>query len=64
MPKPERASSAWRKSGRSDPQACVEVRYVGDVVQVRDSKDPDGPILTFTRREWAAFVEGVRLLRT
>jgi len=31
----------------------------GGGVAVRDSKDPDGPILRFTAAEWAAFVEGV-----
>ena len=28
-------------------------------VILRDSKDPDGPVLTFTRTEWEAFLEGV-----
>jgi hypothetical protein len=27
---------------------------------VRDSKNPDGPVLTFTTREWKAFREGVK----
>jgi len=27
---------------------------------VRDSKDPAGPILRFTAREWAAFVGGAK----
>jgi hypothetical protein len=30
----------------------------GGQILVRDSKDPDGPILTFTRREFDAFVKG------
>jgi hypothetical protein len=29
-------------------------------VAVRDSKNPDGPALLFTRREWEAFLGGVR----
>lgn len=29
-------------------------------VLLRDSKDPDGTVLRFTRSEWDAFVEGVR----
>jgi hypothetical protein len=29
-------------------------------VQVRDSKDPDGPVLAFTRREWEAFLAGCK----
>lgn len=28
--------------------------------QVRDSKDPNGPVLTFSRDEWLAFIGGVR----
>jgi len=27
---------------------------------VRDSKDPDGPKLVFTRAEWVAFLGGVK----
>jgi len=27
---------------------------------VRDSKDPNGPILRFTREEWSAFVGGTK----
>jgi hypothetical protein len=54
------ASPGWFKSSRSNPGGCVEVRFIDDFVQVRDSKDPKGPILTFTDREWTAFLEGVR----
>lgn len=55
----------WRKSTRSNNSgACVEVatnlRDTQDAVLVRDSKVPDGPVLTFTSREWAAFLGGVR----
>lgn len=40
---------------------CVEVRGLsGDVIQVRDSKQPRGPVLGFTPAEWDAFVGGVR----
>jgi Domain of unknown function (DUF397) len=54
--------SAWRKSSASSSNAnCVEVRGQGDVVDVRDSKNPDGPVLSFGPDEWAAFVAGVKL---
>nr|WP_205862299.1 DUF397 domain-containing protein [Planosporangium thailandense] len=43
--------------------ACVEWAFSGDVVHLRDSKDPSGPRLTFTRDEWAAFLHGVRTTR-
>jgi Domain of unknown function (DUF397) len=32
-------------------------------VAVRDSKDPDGPKLTFTLDEWAAFTATVKQAR-
>lgn len=39
--------------------SCVEVRRVADVIEVRDSKDADGPVLRFTLEEWVAFISGV-----
>ena len=48
----------WRKSSYSGNNggACVEVaRNLPGVVAVRDSKDPHGPALIFTRADWAAF---------
>lgn len=53
----------WRKSSYSGNQGgnCVEIAELPDGgVAVRDSKDPDGPILNFTATEWSAFVAGVR----
>ncbi|TDD94349.1 DUF397 domain-containing protein [Actinomadura rubrisoli] len=44
-------TSTWRKSSYSSSNggACVEVADLGDVVGVRDSKEPDGPMLAVTR---------------
>ena len=52
----------WMKSSWSYSNGnCVEVAQLpGGQVGVRDSKDPDGPVLRFTRGEWSAFVAGVR----
>lgn len=51
--------ATWRKSVRSQNNgACVEVTRVGDVIGVRDSKDPDGPVLTYTLAEFSAFLDG------
>jgi hypothetical protein len=53
--------NVWRKSSRSGSQgACTEVRDRGDAVEVRDSKDPHGPVLTFTPDGWAVFIEGIK----
>jgi hypothetical protein len=49
----------WFKSSFSNgSQTCVEVRFEADHVSIRDSKDQTGPILTFTRSEWTAFLRG------
>jgi hypothetical protein len=53
----------WHKSTASNgAQNCVEVMEADhDAVFVRDTKDHgNGPVLSFTRGEWAAFLEGVR----
>jgi hypothetical protein len=49
----------WRKSNSCDTNACVEVAVFEDEVLVRDSKDPEGPVLRFSRTEWEAFLAGV-----
>ena len=56
-------SEAWRKSTRSGPAEgtnCVEAQYVNDTIRVRDSKDKTGPVLSFTRAEWDAFLGGAK----
>jgi hypothetical protein len=53
----------WRKSMRSAQDNCVEVSYQTDqaTVLVRDTKaDGKGPVLSFTRGEWTAFLAGVQ----
>ncbi|MET8041641.1 DUF397 domain-containing protein [Micromonospora sp. NPDC005215] len=50
--------AAWRKSTRSGAQGnCVEVAdNLPGVIAVRDSKDKEGPALTFPPTTWGAFV--------
>jgi hypothetical protein len=42
---------AWRRSSRSTSSGgnCVELADAAGAVAVRDSKDPDGPVLLLTR---------------
>lgn len=54
--------ATWRTSSRSSGNGgdCVEVAdNLTDVVGVRDSKDPDGPALTFTPAAWRTFLAQV-----
>jgi hypothetical protein len=57
----ELAGAVWAKSSRSGTNGnCVEVAFLGEGrVALRDSKDPEGPVLRFNRGEWSAFVDGV-----
>ncbi|MEV4479626.1 DUF397 domain-containing protein [Micromonospora coxensis] len=57
------SGAIWRKSTRSSGNGgdCVEVAdNLPGVVGVRDSKDRQGPVLTFAPASWAAFVRSVR----
>ncbi|MFJ1617370.1 DUF397 domain-containing protein [Streptomyces sp. NPDC088251] len=47
----------WKKSSHSGSEggACVEVAAHTAAVHVRDSKNPDGPVLTVAPTTWTAF---------
>ena len=68
MAEPTGAASrrfAWRKSSRSQLSNCVEVGLpiqdpAADVVAVRDSKDPHGPALLFSRGVWDDFLTATK----
>jgi Domain of unknown function (DUF397) len=53
--------AVWTKSSHSGPNGnCVEVACnLPGIVAVRDSKHPDGRVLTFTPKEWQAFTAGL-----
>jgi len=66
------ANLTWRRSTRCSTGACVEVTFIrasacassscvevgcdANLVHVRDSKDPDGPVITYTADEWREHV--------
>lgn len=58
-------TARWFKSslsGSGNESSCVEVAHLANGrTAVRDSKDPTGPTLIFTREEWRAFLGGARL---
>ena len=55
-------TNVWTKSTYSSTQgSCVEVRRSkGGDIQVRDSKDPHGPALTFAATQWTAFIDSAK----
>ncbi|MGW0612604.1 DUF397 domain-containing protein [Streptomyces sp. NPDC002788] len=60
---PDLTTAAWRKSSYSDGGAsnCLEVAdNCPGIVPVRDSKQPDGPVLVFGATPWALFLAGVK----
>jgi hypothetical protein len=53
----------WRKSSYSGNGggSCVEVaRNLPSVVAVRDSKDPNGPVLALAPVAWRDFIDDVK----
>ena len=54
---------SWVKSSLSYHNgSCVEVAGLSDdVINVRNSRDPHGAVLSFTPAEWDAFIGGVQL---
>ncbi|MEU5670009.1 DUF397 domain-containing protein [Micromonospora sp. NPDC047753] len=54
--------SQWRKSTRSGSNgACVEARHARGLVQIRDSKDLNGPVLSFQQDAWCVFLTALRV---
>jgi Domain of unknown function (DUF397) len=57
----ERAGLSWIKAQASTYNgACVEVASAAGKIAMRDSKDPDGPVLVYTQAEFGAFIDGAR----
>jgi hypothetical protein len=41
--------------------ACIQVAPAGEYILIGDSKNVSGPVVSYTRAEWNAFVDGIRL---
>ncbi|MFI5806342.1 DUF397 domain-containing protein [Streptomyces sp. NPDC051561] len=52
------AAPTWIKSSYSSNEGpdCVEIAATPGTVHIRDSKNPQGPLLTFAHAEWSAFL--------
>lgn len=54
---PDLSPAEWRKSSFSTSESnCVEVAWPALAVAVRDSKNADGPALTFPATAWHRFL--------
>ena len=63
MDKYQLSTATWIKSSYSDDNGgdCIEVApHIPAVVPVRDSKNPDGPVLVINRPAWLSFIDAVR----
>ena len=62
IPAPKLRGIHWHKSRRSNSQgACVELGGLsGGEIAIRNSRDPAGPALLYTRAEIRALIEGVK----
>ncbi|HET9517628.1 MAG TPA: DUF397 domain-containing protein [Actinoplanes sp.] len=59
--KPDLTNAVWQRATQGDHDAaCVEVAVLSAGYALRDSTDPQGPVLYFTAAEWEAFVGGAK----
>ena len=50
----------WHTALSCESGACVEVAADQDTILIRNSRQPDGPLVEYTPEEWHAFVSGVK----
>lgn len=55
------SGAQWRKSSYSGNTGnCVEVVITDQAIGVRDSKNPDGGVLSVTPSAWRAFIRSLK----
>jgi hypothetical protein len=54
--------SPWRIATMSQDANCVQVRQDNDndMIDIGNSRFPDGPFLSYTPAEWSAFLDGAK----
>jgi hypothetical protein len=53
-------SVAWRKSTFSGYSECVEAASDEDAVLLRNSKHPDGPVISCAPAAWTVFLDTLK----
>lgn len=46
----------WSRSSQCDAGACVEIAQLGESIMLRNSRHPEGPVLTVAKSRWTVFV--------
>ena len=59
IPPSARASLAWRVARDCDAGTCIGVAPHRGMIVIGDTKNPDGPVLSYSHDEWVAFVKGI-----
>lgn len=54
------ADTPWRIAAKSGGGNCVQVTRRDGVIMIADSKNPSGPILSYTIQEFDAFLDGAK----
>jgi hypothetical protein len=60
-PHDQHQHAAWRKSSYSNGATqCVEAASLGGLTAIRDSRDPEGPVLLLAGTQMRALVHRIR----
>lgn len=54
------ADIPWRTAVKSAASNCVKVARRNGVIVIADSKNPSGPVLSYTLDEFDAFLDGAK----
>lgn len=59
---PDWSKAVWRKSSRSGGSGgqCVELAVSRGFTAVRDSKNPNGPLIVFSMNAFDSFLTGLK----
>jgi hypothetical protein len=61
MKEPRTTSAEWRKASHSGNGGdCVEVADLATSIDIRDSKNPEGPHLRLSPAEWANLTQHIK----
>ena len=50
----------WRTSKSCAGGNCIQVAAINGSIALRDSKDPNGPVLMYSTEEWQEFLAGAK----